>query len=1382
MIHAFAGVLFRMEWFQAWLVSVATVTILCVHSVHSQWNHRIHVNSQGGSDSEECLMNNDMNSSCATLQHAITGLTNSSQILLHRGVHYLDNTINITNLHSISLAAATGTGAATTIVECLNASDTGIKFVGVSDLRISNLMFINCGSLSESTTRTEDYKSMALFRTAVYVLNSTDVVVDSVAFVGSRGIGLALFDTNGRVSVLHSNFTSNTVPEEERLIYNGGGGLYFEHTYCSPGKLSCDFRINPYVSNTTMNISNCHFTDNHATSLPGRSSTLIHQEKTRSRRLGHGAAISLSLKSISSDNHITVSSCTFEGSSARYGGAVNINLQDYVEDNEIVFDHCQFFNNHARDGGGGLFVGIFFYEVDSVLGNHIQLQNTVFVGNTGRYGGGAHFAISQMLNSNSRLNSLTFLNCEWRNNDAEMGGALLLVPEAWNTLTDGYLPIPVFTRCLFHNNSIISGSDSSSESASMPGTEGVLYSSAITLNFTERVVFERNFGTAVSIMGGSINVLNNAQASFIDNFGTRGGALALLEFSSLRLFPGSVVSFDRNTATEYGGAIYVSSHNELDFYFSRSCFIRYSDVRVPTYEWDTNVIFYLNYAGQFRPPKMFHPGLIFDPTPHRLPYDDYMGTRGHSIFAVSVLPCIRASDTTGNFTPTHRHAFPERIFDFHEYCNGDLCGVGTNPSTLSVRGVDFDGVLRMAPGEMKHLSLEAKDELNHTVYPVVTASTFPQSVSVDNSSFYVTDDRVQVNGPINTTFRLTLRTAGPKQVSVTLDAELTDCPPGLVYKSMCSETESYCSPSALHESKCVCSATSENQYYEGITKCSVDDFRGLLNIGYWAGCCGQNGTLVTAECPLGYCRSVNTDPPKPFYVLPKTCRDLDSFLCGPQNRSGVLCGKCADNHSVYFHSQRYSCHVCKNSYAGFFLYFLSELLPVTLVFLCIVSFNIHLTSGAWNGIILYAQIMDLFQVNSLQLFKLPPVIRELTSIYQFIFGWFNFDFFKFEDHLSFCLWNGATVMDVLAFKYITTAFAVSLLVLLILCFRSRCCSRYQTAWRRCQEVTGSSKQHRSWIIHGISAFLILSYAQCAKVSFQILSYIQLYGRNHRPIRKVVFLSGNTDYFSLSHLPYAIPALLILVLTTLPPVVLILYPNGIRLLNTCIGERNTDKLYHCYSEDGPGCCKAMNITRFKPLIDSFQGCYKDNYRYFAGLLFVYRFLMSLSFALSTSAITLYLSLEVLAIVMLAFHAWAQPYQRRFYNLLDTFVYANLAIVNGLSLFNYYWVTYSSDYSNLVVSLVFQLLLIFLPIIYLVVMCSLFNLTGCSRKARHSLHNINYQYVPLFEEATEDVELEESVSPSEGLINHSRLLTGSMLPFDEQHLPYRLFDDKSERKTT
>ena len=954
-------------------------------------------------------------------------------------------------------------------------------------------------------------------------------------------------------------------------------------------------------------------------------------------------------------------------------------------------------------------------------------------------------------------NSITFTRCSWRYNSAKLGGALLFVPEAWNTFTDGSLPIPVFQSCLFTGNWISTSTIDSSNSSSL-STEGVVFSSTISMNFTRSVVFENNQGTALSIAGGSVNILSNTQAKFRSNSGIRGGALALLDFASLRLFPGSDVSFKYNTATEYGGAIYASSHNDLDFYFSRSCFIRYSDVRTPTQDWNLKMTFEKNFVGppsyatsesDCGPPSRHC--FAYNPRTVRLP-DNNMDRstadqkKGSSIYAESVQPCKRAADTTGNFTPANEHMFPSKIFEFDEYCNttnDPFCGIGTTANSLVVGNLDSNGMLTMAPGERKPLFLEIKDELNRSVSAVVSVSVSASNSTnpgyqLDRSSWYVTDDTVQVNGRINETFKITFNTNGPKQVSITVNAQLTSCPPGLVYDNS--------------SMKCVCSATTDNQRFVGITKCSVDLFRSLLNNGYWAGCYGEfkNETLLTAECPLGYCRSGDSDHPKPFYVLPEMCEQLDSFLCGPRNRSGSLCGECVANHSVFFHSQRFNCHKCDYNY-GILYYILSELVPVTLVFLCIISFNIHLTSGTWNSVILYAQIIDCFQVNSLQLFEPPHGILELTSIYQFIFGWFNFDFFKFDDYLSFCIWDGMTVLDVLAFKYVTTGFALSLLILLILCFRCECWNKCEAAWKQCQRAVRTSQHRQSWIIHGISAFLVLSYAQCTKVSFQILTSVHLSGKNHEAVKRVVFLSGDVEYFSLAHLPYAIPALLVLILTTIPPIALLLYPLNLDRVQQVCGSENIK------------CWSVISMHRFKPLIDSFQGCFKDRYRYFAGLFFIYRFIMSLSFALSTNAVTLYVTLEVLLIVMFTLHAWAQPYERRFHNLLDTFMFANLAVVNALSIYNFYWTNYSSNITDLTVSLAFQTILIYLPILYLLVMCFLLILTGCSKKARHCLHKLN-DCVPLFEESAE--EMEESLA-------HSGT---ESIPFDEEHLPYRMFEDQ------
>ena len=134
-------------------------------------------------------------------------------------------------------------------------------------------------------------------------------------------------------------------------------------------------------------------------------------------------------------------------------------------------------------------------------------------------------------------------------------------------------------------------------------------------------------------------------------------------------------------------------------------------------------------------------------------------------------------------------------------------------------------------------------------------------------------------------------------------------------------------------------------------------------------------------------------------------------------------------------------------------------------------------------------------------------------------------------------------------------------------------------------------------------------------------------------------------------------------------------------------------------------------------------------------------------------------------MLGLHAWVQPYQRRFYNLLDAFMHTNLAIGNGLSLFNDYWVNnpIDSNFEIVHITKTVQLTLIFLPLVYIFLMWFLFGLTHCSKKACRCLRKLN-RHVSLFK-----------LSPQEIL---EELNSNESVSFYETCLPYRMFNNSSD----
>ena len=115
--------------------------------------------------------------------------------------------------------------------------------------------------------------------------------------------------------------------------------------------------------------------------------------------------------------------------------------------------------------------------------------------------------------------------------------------------------------------------------AAVDAVEGTLYSTTYTVNVSSNILFIQNNDTTLSATAGT---LHDTNVAFRENSGVQGGALALLEFATLSIFPGSHLVFDCNYASDVGGAIYATVHDTIDFYYSRNCFVCYNDLIVNT--------------------------------------------------------------------------------------------------------------------------------------------------------------------------------------------------------------------------------------------------------------------------------------------------------------------------------------------------------------------------------------------------------------------------------------------------------------------------------------------------------------------------------------------------------------------------------------------------------------------------------------------------------------------------------------------------------------------------------------------------------------------------------------------------------------------------------
>ena len=475
----------------------------------------------------------------------------------------------------------------------------------------------------------------------------------------------------------------------------------------------------------------------------------------------------------------------------------------------------------------------------------------------------------------------------------------------------------------------------------------------------------------------------------------------------------------------------------------------------------------------------------------------------------------------------------------------------------------------------------------------------------------------------------------------------------------------FCAPGLVGD-PCECVA----QDYRGLYKCKKN--RAYVIPGYWVGEC-ENGTLCTGNCPFGFCLYNKSKA----YRLPGSVSELDRYICG-EARTGVLCGECRPGYSVSYHSYTYTCTSNDNCKYGWLLYIVSELLPLTVVFTIVMAFNISFTSGAVNGFILFAQLQDSLAIQGDGIIRMPSKTFYFAT-YELIYRFFNFEFFSIEE-LSFCLWRGARVLDAVAFKFVTIVVGLALMFICVLIMNS---TRLKKLFS-CLRLTTL----KSSLIHGLAAFFVMCYSQCARVCYHILGSASLTTKKDFYVKTVVFRSGQLSLFEITHLIYAIPAIFFMfTLLLLPPFVLIMHPLFGKCLACCgISE----------SKFANYCSRLVPIQ----LLDSFQSCFKDEVRFFAGLYFLYRLFPLIAFSLSFNLANFYTALNIFFIFILVIHAIVQPYTRRLHNIIDFLLFGNLATINALTLLQYHKIVQGRRHPLL--TFFSQLGLVYLPLVCLLVL--------------------------------------------------------------------------------
>ena len=1204
------------------------------------------INNETGMDIAHCLKQNTT-SPCKTLSYVLNNgpSLNNTEVIFF-GDQLINETLIIFHVENLTIRGSSKTDC---VLKCVPSSDSnklgsGLLIISAVKLRIFNIAFEGCGS-SQFSTIISKYGVLKYY-SAVYIINSTDIQLIAARFYRNTGRALSMYDVNGQVEISKSTFVENEIsPNDESALF-GGGSIYIEFTYCSPGNTRCDPEANNHNTNSSYLINDCTFKGNRASSkiaTDQNSNVYVRVSQERyEQHAGYGGGIYISMRGLSFNNSVTVENCTFVGNSAVRGGAISALFHNRASHNFLYVKWCTFKENHASLTSGGALLLSFYSVGGEIANNSILIQNTNFIGNSAEFGGAVSLFTSRTRSNQNNI--LSFTNCSFVKNSASAGGAVYLKPLGRTSVYDCSSPTVVFCNCSFIKNNEVPTHHTSFGNSQHALESGVLDVDSFQVDLLTNVSFVENRGSAVSATSADIRVLESTEVKFIRNRARNGGAISLLHSSVLELHPESQVVFDSNSASESGGAIYATIAYPSDYLLSQRCFIQHRDIK-STLPYSTDK-------------------LIIDIWNISLQHSNNSAVYGDYIFTDSFSPCLRhiSEIVNASLSVDELKSFVRRQYKPSE--------IATSPATIN-----FTLPAHISPGEVIDLNLTALDDLDQEI-PSSFKVLLESEGEISTDPFISYDGRMQLHGEPGTYFNLTLQTQSTRHVIVTKSGRLESCPLGFIL---------------VNSSTCVCSANIPDREYSGIASCDSDNFQALLQVSYWVGCI-EDSVIVTGLCPVGFCKFQKSL----FVPIPRTCEHLikPSLLC-VEHRKGVLCSECEDGYSPYYHSDTFHCDKCSYGALGILAYFACEIVPLFILFVLTMSVKFKVTSAFAQSFIFFSQIMFILN-HAPSLRPLSETSYTFIRIHSFIVGFFSMFFFHL-DELSFCLWEGATVLDLVTFRYVTTSFIVIFLTSFIVVnhkfvkvkfcmFSCTCPVKFRRAIDKMDFLKNS-------VVHGITTFLIISYTQYTVTSFIILSSAELFQEGGSRKKSVVYSHESVDYFGVDHLPYAIPALLVLVFLSLPPpLLLISYPLLWKIkakLRRNVETENDTTVWP--------------IRKLLPLIDSFQGVFKDNCRMFAGLLFLWKFIL-LAIALFTDDLMeFFFATEIVLLAILIIHTLARPYKESYSNIIDGLMLANMAVIVLLKWFISLSSTVDISPSAIDLLIFIQLFLMYIPLIALMLVC-------------------------------------------------------------------------------
>ena len=398
--------------------------------------------------------------------------------------------------------------------------------------------------------------------------------------------------------------------------------------------------------------------------------------------------------------------------------------------------------------------------------------------------------------------------------------------------------------------------------------------------------------------------------------------------------------------------------------------------------------------------------------------------------------------------------------------------------------------------------------------------------------------------------------------------------------------------------------------YHANIKCSTDGNIIEIKRGYWFGNVSSKAT--TSLCPNHYCKfKYHKQTSEGYFELPNT---IDA-QCN-HHRVGRACRECNSGYTLSYDSTDcISYDQCGPGWTVLVIV-LTCLYWIAVVACVFMFFKFQISLGHLYGIIYYYSIVEILLDNN-------PYI--LDGAFQFISILSSFAQLTPQFLGTLCFVKGLSGIDQLFIHY-SHAVAVSLLLLLIV-VAARCSARITLIVSRL-------------IIRVLCLLVLLSYTSIASTSLQLLLPLKFTDVE----QWYTYSSPHIKYFHQQHAVYGIVAIIC-------ELVVVVGLSLLLLLEPLLSRK-------------------INFIRIKPLLDQFQGCYKDKYRWFAAYYLICRQVIFLIvYTFNSNYYNMLFYLQTACIVIALIHIWFQPYHDELLNALDGVMLLIMVVIVNINTFTF-----------------------------------------------------------------------------------------------------------------